>query len=125
MEEALTSLLASVAGGRRHWTRAPQGTPFPFVVLNRVSGTPGYVMSGPSGYVASRVQVDVYGETFAATISTARAVQVALSGYRGTVGSTDIQGIFIDGVRDLPAEDAGTVTHLFRTTIDLLVHHAP
>ena len=130
MEEALTSLLASVAGGHRYWVRAPQTVngapvPYPRVILNRVGGTPDYVMAGPSGYVASRVQVDVYAETFGALIATERAIVTLVSGYKGVTGTTRIQGIFIDAIRNLPAEDAGSVNHLFRTTIDLMVHHSP
>lgn len=125
LEEALTSILASVAGGRRYWVRAPQGTAYPLVILNRVGGAPDYVMAGPSGYVASRVQVDVYAETFGALVATERAIVTLVSGYKGVTGTTSIQGIFIDAIRNLPAEDAGSVNHLFRTTIDLMVHHAP
>lgn len=125
MEEAITSILASIAGGRRYWVRAPQGTAYPLVILNRVGGTPDYVMAGPSGYVASRVQVDVYAETFGALIATERAIVTLVSGYKGVTGTTRIQGIFIDAIRNLPAEDAGSVNHLFRTTIDLMVHHSP
>lgn len=125
MEEAITSLLASVAGGRRYWVKAPQGVAFPLVVLNRVGGAPDYVMGGPSGYIASRVQVDAYGESFGQIIGIEREISATVSGYSGVIGSTRIQGIFIDAIRNLPAESAGSVTHLFRTTIDLMVHHAP
>ena len=125
MEEAITALLAPVAGGRRYWVRAPQGTAYPQIILHRVGGEPHYVMSGPSGYVASRVQVDVYAETYSTLIATERAIVALVSGYAGETASTRILGVFIDAIRNLPAEDAGSVTHLFRTTIDLMVHHAP
>lgn len=119
MEEAITALLASVASGRRYWTVAPQTAPRPFLVLNRVDGIRDYHMQGPSGYVASRVQIDVYADTYTATKATGRAVISTLSGYSGG----DIQAIFIEGERDLPAADAGIVTNLFRTSIDIIVHH--
>jgi hypothetical protein len=119
MEEAITALLANVAGGRRHWVRAPQDTARPFVVLNRISGVRDYHMQGASGYVASRLQVDIYADTHTAAKATARQVRDALSGRRGST----IQGIFLDMERDLPAEDAGAVTHLFRVSLDFNVHH--
>lgn len=119
MEEALTALLASVAGGRRYWTRAPQTAARPFVVMNRVDGIRDYHMQGPSGYVASRVQLDAYGDTYTATKAVARSIVSTLSGHSGG----DIQAIFIEGERDLPAADAGDVTNLFRTSIDIIVHH--
>lgn len=119
MEAELTALLASVAGGRRHWVRAPQGTVRPNVVLQRVPRAPTYTMGGPSSYVQTRVQADVYGETFTSTKATADALTSVLSGYAG--GS--IQGIFIDAERDLPDADAGEVSKLFRISLDLIIHH--
>lgn len=120
MEEAMTALLASVAGGRRYWVRAPQTAARPFVVLQRISGVPDYHFQGPSGLVASRVQIDSYADTYSSAKATARAIKTLLSGYSGG----DIQAVFIDGERDLPAVDAGDVTNLFRTSLDILVHHA-
>lgn len=119
MEETITSLLASVAGGRRYWGRAPQGTPYPNIVLSKIGGVPNYHMQGASGFVSSRVQIDIYAETYTATIATARAVKALLSGY----SSDDIQAIFIESERNLPAADAGEVTNLFRTSIDVTIHH--
>lgn len=120
MEEAITALLASVAGGRRHWVRAPQSAARPYLVLNRISGIHDYTTQGASGYVASRVQIDVYADTYTAAKVTARQVVTALSGYR----SGSIQGVFLDMERDLPAEDAGTVNHLFRVSLDFTIHHS-
>jgi hypothetical protein len=119
METELTALLSSVAGGRRYWVRAPQGTvQRPYIVLQRASRLPNMTMSGPSGYVASRVQADIYGESFSSAKAAADALKSAVSGYRG--GS--IQGIFIDAERDMPEADAGEVSKLFRISIDLMIH---
>jgi hypothetical protein len=123
MEEVLTALLASIAGGRRYWVEAPQTATAgqgPYVVLNRVDGLRDYHMRGPSGYVASRVQADCFGKTYAVTKQTARALIAALSGHRGGI----IQGIFIDNERDLPTADSGEVNNLFRVSVDLIVHHS-
>jgi hypothetical protein len=119
MEEALTALLSGVAGGRRFWLRAPQGTAFPYVVMQRISGVRDYTMNAPSGYVASRVQFDVYAESYGTVKFTARALVDALSGHKGGA----IQGVFIDSERDLPASDTGEVSHLYRVSIDAQIHH--
>ncbi|NVP55965.1 DUF3168 domain-containing protein [Mycoplana rhizolycopersici] len=119
MEEEITALLAGVAGGRRHWFQAPQDAPRPYVVMQRITGRANYHMKGPSGYVLSRVQIDCYADTRTEAKVTARAVTAALSGYRGGT----IQGMFLDGQRDLPAADAGDVSSLFRTSIDFTIHH--
>lgn len=119
MEEALTDLLAAVAGGRRHWVRAPQTAVRPFLVLNRIDGQPNYHMQGSSGFVSSRVQIDCYADTYTAATAAARSVKTLLSGYKGGT----IQGIFIESERNLPAADAGDVNSLFRTSIDITVLH--
>lgn len=119
MEEAITALLANVAGGRRYWVRAPQGSAMPYVVMNRISGFADYTMQRASGYVASRLQMDIYAETYTAALTTARDVKARLSGYRGGV----IQGTFLDAERDLPAEDTGSITKLFRVSMDFNIHH--
>jgi hypothetical protein len=119
MEEALTALLAPIAGGQRYWVRAPQGKVPPYAVLNRIDGQPNYHMTGPSGFVSSRVQIDCYAATYASATATARAVKTILSGYKGGA----IQGVFIESERNLPAADAGEVATLFRTSIDITVLH--
>lgn len=122
MEEALTALLASVAGGRRYWVRAPANINVnagPYLVLNRVDGVPSYDYQGSAGYVQSRVQVDVYGKTYTATKDAVRALVAAVSGQ----STGDIQAIFVNSERDLPAADAGEVNNIFRTSVDLILHH--
>jgi hypothetical protein len=126
MEAALTTLLAPVAGGRRFWVKAPSNYPTPetrlvrpYVVLTRVGGVRNYHFTGPSGYVESRVQIDCYGDTYDSVKSVASAILAILSGYSGG----DIQAIFVEGERDLPAADTGEVNELFRKKLDLIVHH--
>lgn len=120
MEALLTSLLASVAGGRRYWVRKPQADPGkPYIIMQRATRLPSYHMQGASGYVFSRVQMDVYGDTFSSTKAASDAVKAALSGHVGGI----IQGIFLDGERDLPAADAGEVSSLFRISLDFTIHH--
>jgi hypothetical protein len=119
MKAALTALLASVAGGRRHWDRAPQGTPLPYAVLRTVSGIRDYHMQGPSGYVQSRVQVDCYGATFSEAEATVGGVRASASGVR----SGNLLGVFIESERDLSTEDAGAVNRPFCVAVDLIIHH--
>ncbi len=124
MEEALTSLLSGVAGGRRYWVRAPQSlSTRPYIVMHRVSGNRDMHLTGPSRYVQSRVQVDIYDDSYGGAKAVARAVVSAVSGFVGTIGGVQIQRINVDSERDLPADDAGEITQLYRTSIDLLIHH--
>lgn len=119
MEAKLTALLAPIAGGKRYWVRVPQGTAAPYLLLNKVSDIPAYTMSAPIAHAEARVQIDIYATTFTALASLSTAVKNLLSGYR----DEEIQGIFIDSERNLPAADAGDVTNLFRTSIDINIHY--
>lgn len=125
IEEALTTLLAGVAGGRRNWGHAENisASAGPYLVLNRVSGVRDYTMGGASGYIFSRFQIDAYAETYGAARDTAIAAKSALSGYRGTQDGTVIQGIFVEGPNVAPVTDAGEVSHLSRQRLDAIVHH--
>ena len=125
VEEALTALLAGVAGGRRYWGRAEHVSPSagPYLRLVKVSAPRDYALSGATGYVEARFQIDVFAESYGAAKTTAEAVLSTLSGYSGETAGVYILGIFIDAERDLDATDAGEVSHLFRRSIDIIVHH--
>lgn len=119
MEPELTALLATAAP-RRFWGRAPQVAPArPYVVLSRVSGVRGYHNQGDDGLVASRVQIDVYGDTYIEAHNTGSAIISRLSGYRGGT----IQAVFIDSQRGLTGIDGVDPDELFRLSIDVIVHH--
>lgn len=119
MEELMTDLLASLAGGKRFWLRAPQGTKPPYAVMQRITGFRDQHFQGPSGLVESRVQIDCYDKTYAGVVAMARSVNALLAGRRVGI----VQGIVIDSERDLPAADAGEVQHLFRKSVDIIIHH--
>lgn len=107
MDEALTALLLANAalaalignGDRLYWDTIGQGKDNPAVVMYLISGIPDYHMTGPSGLVESRVQIDARGTTRASARAVANAVESVLSGYRGTVGAIKFGGIFKDGAR--------------------------
>ncbi len=126
MEEKLIAVLLRSAAVRSfvadsiYWGRKPQRDGRPrYIVLQRIGGTRNYVMSGASGAVQSRVQADVYADSYTTGKKIARAMIRAVSGYR----ADGINGVFVDSERDLPAADAGEVTYLFRTSVDLIIHH--
>lgn len=126
MEETLTTLLLTnssvtgLLGDRVNWVRRPQadGT-FPACVLQRVDGERQYHTKAPDGLVASRVQIDVWGETYASAKNAMRAVLAVLNGYR----SGSIQGAFIETERDLPDETNDANVRLFRCSADITIWH--
>lgn len=121
MEQDITALLATAAP-RRFWSRAPQkpAPARPYIVLSRVSGVRGYHNKGADGLVASRIQIDCYGDTYISAHDTGNAIVSTLSGYRGGT----IQAVFIDSQRDLTGIDGSDPNELFRMSIDVIVHHS-
>lgn len=125
IEEAITSLLSGIAGGRRYWGRAESisAADGAFLVLNVISAPRDYTMSGPSNYVETRIQMDIYAGTYTAVRDTAATAIAALNGYAGTVAATKIMLIRIESEGDQDATSAGEASHLFRRSVDLIVHH--
>jgi len=127
MEAALIAkLLASLGvtalvSTRINWSRRPQGSALPAVVLHRVSGLPDVHHGGTSGLVVSRVQVDCWGASYGSAKGVARAVETALTAQRFTQGAVRFDVILIDSERD---DSTDETTPLFRTSLDLMVHHA-
>lgn len=127
MEAALLARLLATAGltalvsTRINWSRRPQGESLPAVVLHRIDGSPDYHLSGPSGLVESRVQVDCWAASYGAAKAIARQVEAAVSGLRFTQGAIRFDAILILDERDSTFDET---TPIFRTSLDLGVFHA-
>lgn len=131
MEQAIQSLIAGAAGvsalasARVYAGDAPQGTPRPFVRINTVAGVRDYHMAGASGFVASRVQVDCFGATYPAAKNLATAVAAAVTGYSGTIGGIELQGVFIDNEIDDSEDDTGRASTIYRVLLELSISWKP
>lgn len=122
MEAALQALViaaATAAGGRAHWGMRPQGGALPAVTLRRVSGGPGYRMSGPDGHAEARVQVDCYAATMAAALALRDAIEAGVGGHRGGV----FYGIFADSLTETNLAGPADEDRLARVAMDLIVHY--
>lgn len=119
MEEDLRGRLQlAVPGLPVDWGWNAQGAGTPRVVLTMVSDVPNYTHDGPSGYVQSRVQIDVMAEDYATAKATARVIEADLSGLRAGL----ILGAFKTGSRDFPP-DLGAGETLARISEDYMIHH--
>ena len=128
MEEALVAKLLALTGitmlvGQRiTWGRRAQGGTLPAIVLHRIDGNRDYHLGGASGLVASRVQVDCWAATFADAKRAARAVEASVSGTHFVQDPIRFDAILVVDERDDSDDLNGTP--LFRTSLDLAVHHA-
>lgn len=128
MEAALVAkLLASsgvtaLTGARINWLRRPQAEALPAIVLQLVDGVPDYLLDGSYSLTESRVQMDAWARSFKQAKQIARAVEAALSGQRFTLSGVRFEGVFIASERDDTFDE--TPDAYFRTSLDLMVHHA-
>lgn len=89
---------------RVFFLRAPQTERNDYVVYNRVSSLTDYVMTGPSGLVRVRFQIDCWSTVSANASRIADLVKDKLSGFKGEVlwgesspeEAVKINGIFAD-----------------------------
>lgn len=128
MEEQLIQRLLASAGvtalvEQRVWPgRRTQGSALPSVVTHRIDGGREYHLKGDSGLSVARMQIDCWGDSYASAKRTARAVIAAMSAARWSAGGVRFDGVFIEDESD-DTFDEGEET-LFRTRLDLMVHHA-
>ena len=124
MEEQLRTLLlassgvSSHVGGRINFGVHPQGEPFPAIVLNTISDSEGYTLSGPNGVTESRFQCDCYAGTYGAAKLLSRAVRGLLSGHSDSA----FQGVFHVGSRDGRESGSNEVERPYRVSMDFMVH---
>lgn len=119
--------LFALVGQRINWGGFPQGVASPAVTMFLISGGPDYHMSGASGLNFQRVQIDVRAvspanndsEGFDVAQPVAEAVKGALSGYSGTVGSTQFQGVFITSERNFSEKPQSEMIHRFQIDAEI------
>lgn len=97
------------------WGETPQGLGLPAVVLVLISDVALYDLDGADDLVRARVQVDVFADSYNACADLTGQVWGLLSGWQE---QPLIKGCFIDTVRDMPAENAGS-QRVARTATDI------
>lgn len=115
MEEHLYTLLSGAVSFPVSWGTLGEGTGTPRASIYRTGGTQDHSMAGP-GSMATTVQIDCYGATFAEAVSASRAIRTALAGYRGG----PIMGAFLSATRDGFTDDAQL---LQRVSLTFSIHH--
>lgn len=128
MEAALIGRLlaaaevAGLVGARITPGRRDQGGALPAVVLHRISGLPDYHLTAASGLEASRVQLDCWAATYGEAKAVAQAIKANLSAARWATQAVRIDAVLIEAERDDSFDEGASA--LYRTSLDLMVHHA-
>lgn len=113
--------VAALVGQRIYWVQRPQAAALPAITLQTISDDRPQHMKGLQELRASRVQLDVWAETYGSTRQVSEAAIAALLPEQ-TGNGIRFERTFVAAVRD-SGEQTGT-TFVHRTTIDLIIHHA-
>ena len=99
--------------------RIPQGETRPSIRYDRISTVRPQGLDGPSAFLTSRFQIDVWGETEAAARALGDAVVAAIDGNRGSFGPATIQHGYVEDVGALPEFDPDERD--YRITMDYVI----
>lgn len=114
VQQQLAALLtgATGAGAEVHPVIAPDATPLPYIVYQRIVSNTENVLDGDSGLVNTRIQIDVYARTYAQAV----AVMGQVDALMNTWVVQNISILTLDGYED--------AVKLFRVTSDYSVWHS-
>jgi hypothetical protein len=114
--------VAALVGTRIHWIERPQATALPAITLQTISDQRSQHFGGLQSLQRARVQIDVWGETYASVrAATEAAVAALLPAHTGN--GVVFERAFVDRLDD-GSERQGEAT-VFRASIDFIIHHRP
>ena len=116
--------LSALVSTRISPLRMKEDQALPAVTFQRISGVPIKAMGADPGTVASRFQVDCWGDRigdggYSDAVGVAVQVKAALQRYGGTVSGVVIQQIFLENELEFYEEGTDTV----RVMLDFIVWH--
>jgi hypothetical protein len=108
---------------KTYWVNAPQGTAYPYSTLLDVTELRPQLLNDWD-LEAARVQIDVWGTTYASVQTNMEALLATLVPANTSNGHIFQRANIALGPRDVSGERDGT-TIIYRRTADLIVHHKP
>lgn len=126
IEEDLTAYLLAQSAinalivDRMYPARLPQNGTLPAVTYQRIAGVPEISHDGAVNLTRSRIQIDCWALTYSAMASLAAAIEAALSGYVGAMGSTPSTATRVLNIIDLPEPEP----KLWRRLLDVAIWHS-
>jgi hypothetical protein len=125
MQAALRARLVGQTGAasRVYWLDRPQGTDLPAITLQTISADRPRTHSGLQPLRLSRVQMDVWANSYAEGRTVFEAAVAAVVPTKLTANGIFFDSIYFEGEADL-TERLETKL-IYRTRVDLLVWHQP
>lgn len=110
------------AGNRVTWLDRPQGSALPAITLQTITEERAQNLRGFEGLQMARVQLDVWGKSYAEaqTVSDAAIAAVVPA---ATQGGTTFSRTMIENLRD--GQESAETQIFYRKSMDLIIHHSP
>lgn len=121
METEFRDLVITASGlarSRVNWGEEPTETVGPYITMHLISWNSGHTQQGPDFLNTSRVQVDLFGQTFGVVRELAGTIRDAIDGYRGS----PFRAIFTDGMRLTREASADAGEAIYRASLDFIAH---
>lgn len=97
----------------------PQDPAYPAATYQRISASRLRSVDGPAGRGKPRLQLDCWGATYAQAKALAAAAGRALDGYKGLMGSVQVDAVSLDNEQDVHEEEP----EVYRVIQDYLISH--
>lgn len=116
-----TAAVTALVSDRIGTWELPQDETMPAITLQRLSGPRDYTHDGASGLEFPGFQLTCWAETLKSAKDVAVAVRDALSGFKGTIGTDRVDGVFLENESHRKEQDP---RKLWRVDFDLRVIYA-
>ncbi len=111
--------ITALIGARLYPQQLPQGTELPAVTYQRIAGQSLIDHEGAAGIGRARIQLDCWGESYGAAAALADTLRLALSGYRGAMGSNPATNARVINILDVPEPELA----LWRRMVEISLSH--
>ena len=123
LQSALRSRIVTAVGHSQvYWTLVPQGKDRPYIRMQTISDPRPQHLEGYQKARTTRVQVDVFADSYGAARSAAETIIAAVAN-PATVSGVKFGRTKAEGPRDL-GEDVEGVGYVHRASLDLLAEHS-
>lgn len=113
----VAAALGTGAAARVYPVKLPQAPALPAMTYLRISGDRGRTTDGPNGYGFARIQLDLWGDDYAALKALSRTIRNVLDGHHGLMGAAIVQDTVLENDRD-SYEDS---VKLFTVGVDVVL----
>ena len=123
LQSALRARIVTAVGHSQvYWTLVPQGKQRPYIRMQTISDPRPQHLDGYQRARVTRVQIDVFADSYGAARSAAETIIAAVSD-PATVSGIKFGRTKAEGPRDL-GEDVEGVGYVHRASLDLLAEHS-